>query len=64
MVAERRESDLFLLSVVKDCILLWEATIIMTSRPHACENQEIQEFKEKPFPNNVKCTCRGCFHSS
>jgi len=36
MVAERRESDPFLVQMIK-CTLLEEATIMITSRPHACE---------------------------
>ena len=69
MPAERRESDPFLTRVVKQCTLLEEATIMVTSRPHACEKldagrrvevvgfgkEEIQEFVEKTFPNDVKC---------
>ena len=69
MAAEHRESDVFLVHVVKECTLLEEAIIMITSRPHACENlntdrkievvgfgkDEIQEFVEKSFPNDVKC---------
>ena len=69
MAAERRESDPFLIRVVKECTLLEEATIMITSRPHACEKldtgrrvevvgfgkEEIQEFVEKSFPNDMKC---------
>ena len=67
MAAERRESDPFLVRVVKECTLLEEATIVITSRPHACEKvdtdrrvevvgfgkQEIQEFVKKSFPNDT-----------
>jgi len=68
MAAERRESDPFLVRVVRECTLLEEATIMITSRPHACENidtdrrvevvgfgkQEIQEFVKKSFPHDTK----------
>ncbi|XP_065901940.1 NACHT, LRR and PYD domains-containing protein 3-like isoform X3 [Dysidea avara] len=69
MAAERRESDPFLVRVLKECTLLEEAIIIITSRPHACEKldanrkvevvgfgkEEIREFVEKSFTNDVKC---------
>jgi len=69
MAAERRNMDPFLRCVVKECTLLEEAIIMITSRPHACENldadrkvevvgfgkEEIQECVEKSFPNNVTC---------
>ena len=67
MAAECREKDPFLVDVVKECTLLEEATIIITSRPHACEKlnvgrrvevvgfgaAEIQQFVKKSFPYNV-----------
>ena len=69
MAAERRESDIFLIRVVKECTLLEEATIMITSRPHACETlnagrrievvgfgkEQIHEFVKKSFPNDAKC---------
>ncbi|XP_065900737.1 NACHT, LRR and PYD domains-containing protein 3-like isoform X3 [Dysidea avara] len=69
MAAERRESDPFLVRVVNECTLLEEATIMITSRPRACEKldagrrievvgfgkEEIREFVKKSFPNDVKC---------
>ena len=69
MAAEHRESDPFLVRAVKQCTLLEEATIMVTSRPHACEKldagrrvevvgfgkEEIQEFVKRSFPNDVKC---------
>ncbi|XP_065898508.1 protein NLRC3-like isoform X2 [Dysidea avara] len=70
ITAEHRESDPFLVRVVmNDCTLLEEATIVITSRPHACEKvdagrrievvgfgkKEIQEFMEQSFPDDVKC---------
>jgi len=70
MATEHRENDSFLLRVVKDCTLLEKATIMITSRPHTCENldvdrsveivgfgkEEIKEFVERSFPNDVNCT--------
>jgi len=67
MPAEHRESDPFLVDVVKECTLLEEATIIITSRPHACEKlnvgrrvevvgfgtAEIVQFVKKSFPCNM-----------
>ena len=61
--AERRRSDNLLVSVIKDCTLLEQATILITSRPHACKNvkasrtieivgfsnTEIKQFAEKSF---------------
>jgi len=37
MAAEHRENDPFLVYLVKECTLLEGATIMITSRPHACE---------------------------
>ena len=37
IAVDRRQSDPFLLCLVKECTLLEDATIIITSRPHACE---------------------------
>ena len=67
MSAECQESDPFLMQVIK-CTLLEEATILITSRPHACEmldagrrvevvgfvKEDIREFVEKSFPNDGK----------
>ena len=63
-----RQSDPFLLCLIKKCTVLEEATILITSRPHACEeidagrrvevvgfgNDEIREFVEKWFPQDVQ----------
>ena len=65
---DRRQSDSFLLHLIKECTVLEEATILITSRPHACEeidagrrvevvgfgNDEIREFVEKYFPEDVQ----------
>ena len=63
-----RQSDPFLLRLIKECTVLEEATILITSRPHACKeidagrrvevvgfgNDEIREFVEKYFPQDVQ----------
>ena len=64
----RRQSDPFLLCLIEKCTVLEEATILITSRPHACEeidagrrvevvgfgNDEIREFVEKYFPQDIQ----------
>ena len=64
----RQQSDPFLFCLIKECTILEEATILITSRPHACEeidagrrievvgfgNNEIKEFTEKSFPNDIQ----------
>ena len=64
--AERRRNDDLLVSVIKDCTLLEQATILITSRPHACKNvkagrtieivgfgnTEIKQFAEKSFTDS------------
>ena len=68
LAIDRRQSDPFLLRLIKECTVLEEATILITSRPHACEeidagrrvevvgfgNDEIREFVEKYFPQDVQ----------
>ena len=68
LTLNRRQNDLFLLRLIKECTVLEEATILITSRPHACEeidagrrvevvgfrNNEIREFIEKSFAQNVQ----------
>ena len=68
LAIDRRQSDPFLLCLIKECTVLEEATILITSRPHACEgidagrrievvgfgNDEIREFVEKYFPQDVQ----------
>ena len=65
---KHRQSDPFLLYLIKECTILEAATILITSRPHACEkidagrrieivgfgNNEIREFAEKSFPNDIQ----------
>ena len=66
--AEHRENDPFLVRLIKECNKLEEAIIIITSRPHACEDidagrrievvgfgkDEIREFVEHLFPNDIQ----------
>ena len=68
MAINRRQSDSFFLRLIKECTVLEEATILITSRPHACEEidagrrvevvgfgkDEIREFAEKSFPNDTQ----------
>ena len=68
MAIDRRQSDPFLLCVIKECTVLEEATILITSRPHACEEidagrrveivgfgkDEIREFAEKCFSKDIQ----------
>ena len=68
LALNRRQSDPFLLRLIKECTVLEEATILITSRPHACEeidagrrvevvgfgNDEIREFVEKSFSQDVQ----------
>ena len=63
-----RQNDPFLIRLIKKCNKLEEATILITSRPHACEeidagriievvgfgNYEIKAFAEKSFPNDIQ----------
>ena len=63
LAISRRNSDPFLIRLIQDCTILEGATIIITSRPHACEdlnadrkieiigfgNNEIREFVGKSF---------------
>ena len=65
---EHQQSDPFLIRFIKECSKLEEATIIITSRPHACEGidagrrvevvgfgkDEIKEFVENTFPNDIQ----------
>ena len=68
LAIHRRQSDPFLLRLIKECTILEEATILITSRPHACEeidagrrvevvgfgNDEVREFVEKCFPQDLQ----------
>ena len=64
---DHQQSDPFLIRLIKECNKLEKATILITSRPHACKeidagrrvevvgfgNDEIREFVEKSFPQDV-----------
>ena len=68
LAIDYRQSDPFLLCLIKEYTVLEEATILITSRPHACEeidagrrvevvgfgNDEIREFVEKCFSQDVQ----------
>ena len=68
MAINRRHSDSFLLCLIKECTVLEEAIILITSRPHACEeidagrkievvgfgNDEIREFAKNSFINDIQ----------
>ena len=68
LAIDRRRSDPFLLCLIEECTVLEDATVLITSRPHACEeidagrrvevvgfgNDEIREFIEKYFPQDVQ----------
>ena len=64
MESKRQKSDRFFIGLVKECTVLEEATVIITSRPHACHKLnadrcvevigfgeiEVKEFINKSFP--------------
>ena len=66
MAADRQNTDHFFIHLIKDCAVLEESTILITSRPHACDKlnadrqvevigfgaDEIKEFIKKSFPND------------
>ena len=66
MGADHQISDRFFVNLTKYCAVLEESTILITSRPHACNKldadrcvevigfgaNEIKEFIEKSFPND------------
>ena len=68
LAIDHRQSDPFLLCLIKECTVLEEAIILITSRPHACEeidagrrvevvgfeNDEIREFVKNYFPQDVQ----------
>ena len=69
MSVDRRQNDPFLIRLIKECNKLEKATVIITSRPHACEEinagrkievvgfgkDEIRKFVENSFPKEPKC---------
>ena len=66
MAADRQKSDRFFIRLIKDHTVLEEATVMITSRPQACDKlnadrqvevvgfgkEQIKEFIEKSFPND------------
>ena len=66
MESKRQKSDRFFIGLVKECTVLEEATVMITSRPHACDKLnadrcvevigfgeiEVKEFISKSFPND------------
>ena len=66
MERRRQKSDRFFIGLVKECTVLEEATVMITSRPHACAQlnadrcvevigfggNEVKEFINKSFPND------------
>ena len=66
MAADRQMSDQFFINLIKYCAVLEKSTILITSRPHACNEidadrlvemigfgaDEIKEFIKKSFPND------------
>ena len=66
MAADHQKNDRFFIRLIKDRTVLEEATVMITSRPHACDKlnadrqvevigfgtKQIKEFIEKSFPND------------
>ena len=66
MESKRQKSDQFFIDLVKECTVLEEATVMITSRPHACDKlnadrcievigfggNEVKEFINKSFHND------------
>ena len=66
MESKHQKSDQFFIDLVKECTVLEEATVMITSRPHACDKlnadrcvevigfggNEVKEFINKSFPND------------
>ena len=69
MSVDRRQNDPFLARLIKECNKLEKATIIITSRPHACKEidagrrievvgfgkDEIRKYVQYSFPKEPKC---------
>ena len=70
MPVDHRQNDPFLIRLIVKCNKLEEAIVIITSRPHACEDidagrrvevvgfgkDEIRQFVEKSFPKDIQST--------
>ena len=68
MSFDHRQNDPFLMHLIKNCTMLEEAIVIITSRPHACEDvdagrrvevvgfgkDEIKEFVGKSFSSDIQ----------
>ena len=66
MAVDHQNNDPFFISLIKNCTVLEEATIVITSRPHACSKlnanrqveiigfgaDQIEEFIKNSFPND------------
>ena len=66
MAADRQKNDQFFICLTRDCAVLVKSTILITTRPHVCDDlnadrqvevigfgkNEIKEFVEKSFPND------------
>ena len=66
MESKRQKSDQFFTDLVKECTVLEEATVMITSRPYACDKlnadrcvevigfggNEVKEFINRSFPND------------
>ena len=66
MAADRQKSDRFFIRLIKDCTILEEATVMITSRPHSSYKlnadrqvevigfgrEQIEEFIKRSFPND------------
>ena len=66
IAADCQESDRFFIRLIRDCTILEESTVLVTSRPHACSNlnaerqveiigfggDQIEEFIKKSFSND------------
>ena len=66
MAADRQKNDRFFVRLIKDCTVLEEATVMITSRPHACDKlnadrqvevigfgrEQVEEFIKMSFSND------------
>ena len=66
MAADRQKSDRFFIRLIRDCTVLEKSTILMTSRPHACDElntdrnvevigfgvEQVEEFIKRSFLND------------
>ena len=76
MAPDRQNSDSFFIGLIKDCTILEKSTILVTSRPHACDKlnddrrveiigfgaDEIKEFVEKSFPDDEQSRVSELLH--